>query len=248
MLWDLIKELFTLSLTTEVGFGVTNLSAEHPFLSMVVASLFAFLFGAIMALVYYFTHKHDGVSLNFTFVIAMLPAAIGVLILLVGDRIARGFSLAGIFALMRFRSVQTDPKDLGVIAYVMAVGLAAGLKLLSYALAFTIFFAVFMIVACLIKKAQGNKRLHCQLRITVPEDMNWDQRFDEVLERYTRRKNLVRMKTIEFGSFFELTYDITLRPGVNEKEMIDALRERNGNLTIILNKRNDNFYMAKSAN
>lgn len=247
MLLDLIKELFTLELTgTGAVYGAPNVAANHPFLAMIVASLFAFLFGAIMALTYYYAHKHDGVSLNFTFVIAMMPAAIGVLILLVGDRIARGFSLAGIFALMRFRSVQTDPKDLGVIAYVMAVGLAAGLRLMTYALAFTVFFVLFMMVAYFIKKARGNNRLHCRLRITVPEDMNWDKRFDEVLERYTRRRNLVRMKTIEFGSFFELTYDITLKSNINEKEMIDALRERNGNLTIILNKREDNFYLAKT--
>lgn len=248
MIFDIVSELFSTSATSSTDMtdftAQPSVMADHPFLTFLVVAVFCFLFGAIMALIYSKTQRDEPVSTNFALTLAMLPAVIGLLVLLVSDNIARAFSLAGIFALVRFRSVPGDPKDLATVVFTMAVGLAAGLKLLAYAAAITVLFVVFMLVGYAVKSMKSNNRARCRLKITVPEDMCWDKTFDEVLEKYTRRYVLQRVKTVELGSFFELAYDVTLRPEVDDKALIDEIRQRNGNLTVLLNKKPDYMYEA----
>lgn len=248
MIFDIISELFSTSATSAADLtdftAQPSILADQPFLTFVVVGVFCFLFGAVMALVYAKTQRDEPVSTNFALTLAMLPAVIGLLVLLVSDNIARAFSLAGIFALVRFRSVPGDPKDLAAVVFTMAVGLAAGLKLLAYSAAITALFIVFMAIGYVIKTIKSSNRLRCRLKITVPEDMCWDKTFDEVLDKYTRRHVLQRVKTVELGSFFELAYDITLRSDADDKALIDDIRQRNGNLTVLLNKKPDYVYEA----
>lgn len=251
MLFDLISELFSISPTSTADqlanmlvTGTGSAVSEHPFAAFLVVSVFCFLFGAVGAFVYKLTKRDEPVSWNFVLTLAMLPAAIAILVTLVNDNLSRALGLTGIFALVRFRSVPGDPKDLACIVFSMACGVAGGLRLLAYSSAIMALFIVFLLVTFLIGLARGNTRTRCKLKITVPENMCWDETFDEVLKSYSRRFALERVKTVELGSFFELQYDVTLKPNVNEKELIDEIRTRNGNLTVLLNKRPDTAYDA----
>lgn len=251
MLFDLISELFSISPTSTadalanmLATGTESAVSAHPFAAFLVIVVFCFLFGAVGALVYKLTKRDEPVSWNFVLTLSMLPAAIAILVLLVNDNLSRALGLTGIFALVRFRSVPGDPKDLACIVFSMACGVAGGLKLLAYSAAVMAFFVLFLVVTYLLGLARGNARNRCKLKITVPENMCWDKTFDEVLPTYARHYALERIKTVELGSFFELQYDVTLKSGANEKELIDEIRTRNGNLTVLLNKRPDTAYEA----
>lgn len=249
MLFDLISELFSISptsvadqLANQLVTGQERATTAHPFAAFLVVSFFCFLFGAVCAFVYKLTKRNEPVSWNFVLTLAMLPAVISMLVMLTHDNLARALGLTGIFALVRFRSVPGDPKDLGCIVFAMACGVAGGLRLLAYAAAIAGMFVLFSLVTWLLGLARGNTRTRCKLKITVPENMCWDETFDEVLKKYSRCFALERVKTVELGSFFELQYDVTLRPDANDKAMLDEIRTRNGNLTVLLNKRPDTAY------
>lgn len=251
MLFDLISELFSLAplssadaLANALITGVGRVSDEHPFAAFILCAVFCFLFGLVGAFVYKFTKRDEPVSWNFVLTLAMLPAAVYFLFTLVNDNLARSLGLTGIFALVRFRSVPGDPKDLACIVFALAAGVAGGLKMLAYSAAIIGLFCCFLVVFFLIGLTRGKTRTRCKLKITVPENMCWDQTFDEVLKNYSRHFALERVKTVELGSFFELQYEVTLKPNVNEKELIDEIRTRNGNLTVLLNKRPDTSYDA----
>lgn len=251
MLLDLIKELFSTSptsiadsLANQLLTGQGSAVADYPFAAFLVVTVFCFLFGAVGAFVYALTRRDEPTSWNFLLTLTMLPAAISILVLLVNDNLGRAIGLGGIFTLVRFRSVPGDPKDLACIVFAMTCGVAGGLRLLSYAAATMGMFVAFLLIAHVISLGHGRGRSRCKLKITVPENMCWDKTFDAILQKYTRRCVLTRVKTVELGSFFELAYNITLKPNVNEKEMIDEIRTVNGNLTVLLNKKPDAAYEA----
>lgn len=163
----------------------------------------------------------------------MLPMIIAIVIMLVGSNIARAFSLAGAFSLVRFRSAPGDPKDIAYVFFAMAVGLACGAGYLAYGAMFTLILCIFMII--LNRMDFGSKKTQeKQLRITIPENLDYQGAFDDLLEQYTQKYTLTRVKTADLGTLYELSYVICAKNDINEKEFIDALRCRNGNLNIIL--------------
>jgi hypothetical protein len=163
----------------------------------------------------------------------MLPAVITVIILLVGNNVARAFSLAGAFSIIRFRSAPGDPKDITYVLFSMAVGLAAGMGFLLYA----VITGVLLCAVIVLLEAVGfgrAKALQKTLKITVPESLNYQNAFDEVLQRFTLSNKLRKVKLTDLGSLFELSYSVITKSDVNDKDFIDELRCRNGNLTITL--------------
>ena len=70
------------------------------------------------------------------------------------------------------------------------------------------------------------------LRITIPEDLDYSGEFDDIFKKYTSQYESISVKTANMGSLYKLKYSITLKDKVNEKEMIDEIRCRNGNLEI----------------
>ncbi len=198
--------------------------------------------GVFISLVYMFTHKKEQYTAGFTISLIMLPAIIAMIILLVGSNVARAFSLAGAFSLIRFRSAPGDSKDISYVFFSLGVGLACGMGYLSYAVLFAVVLCAAMLVLHFTNF--GTPRSNAmRLKICMPEDMNYQGVFDSVLDQYTRAYRLTRVKTIEFGSLFELTYDIKLSAPENTKAMIDAIRAHNGNLNVILtlNEMSDGF-------
>lgn len=179
------------------------------------------------------TERVDLPSRSFAVTLVALPAVITVIILLVGNNVARAFSLAGAFSIIRFRSAPGDPRDITYVLFSMAVGLAAGMGFLLYAAIAGAFLCGLMLLleALGFGRARGAPKM---LKITVPEDLDYQNAFDGVLRRFTLSSRLRRVKTTDLGSLFELSYDVVTKNGISEKEFIDELRCRNGNMTITL--------------
>ncbi|SMC70014.1 DUF4956 domain-containing protein [Papillibacter cinnamivorans] len=192
--------------------------------------------GLWISLVYMFTHKKEGYASGFVVTMIMLPAVISVIIMLIGNNVARAFSLAGAFSLIRFRSAPGDPKDIAYIFFTLAVGLGCGMGYLAYAFVFTLVLTLVMILLSRTGFAVP-KSTSMQLKVTVPEDLNFQGLFDDVLDEYASAWSLRRIKTSEFGTLFEVAYQLDLKPNADQKAMIDKLRCRNGNLSISLTRK-----------
>lgn len=190
------------------------------------------ILGLIISISYMKTSKEEVVTSGFAITLIMLPAIISIIILLVGNNVARAFSLAGAFSIIRFRSEPKDPKDISYIFFTLAVGLSAGMGYILYAILFTIILCLIMFVLKFINYAEPDKSC-LELRITIPENLNYENVFDDVLKKYTSSWKFKKIKTKEFGSLFEITYSVVMNSG-NQKKFIDEIRCRNGNLGVIL--------------
>lgn len=189
--------------------------------------------GMLISLTYLFTHKKEGYSGSFVVTLVMLPTIISVLILLIGSNVARAFSLAGAFSLIRYRSAPGDPKDIAYVFFTMAVGLACGMGFIPYAIVFTVVVCLIMIVLHLTHFASAKSEC-LQLTVTIPENMNYQGLFDDLLMKYTESWKLKRVKTSDFGTLFDIVYQVRMKTDTDQKKFIDELRCRNGNLTISL--------------
>ena len=190
----------------------------------------ALAIGRVFALVY---APNSVCTKSFVMSLAMLPAIVCLVVMMVSGSIGAGVAVAGTFSLVRFRSAAGSAREICAVFLVMAVGIACGMGYIGYALLFTLIMSTVLLLynRCgfgLAKNAELNKTL----RITIPEDLDYGGVFDDVFEEYTSSHTLQSVKTTNMGSLFKLTYDLTLkRPGC-EKAFIDALRCRNGNLEI----------------
>ena len=193
----------------------------------------AFIIGFIISAVYMFMCKNEGYQKNFIIGLAILPAVVAVVILLVGSNVARAFSMAGAFALVRFRSAPGSAKDISIVFFTMAAGLACGLGYVSFAAVFVAVMLVVFIAATVLGFADNNYDKK-QLKITIPEDLNYSTVFDDVFDKYTSEYTMSRVKTTNMGTMYELTYEVKLKKDAPEKEFIDQLRIRNGNLNITM--------------
>ena len=198
------------------------------------------ILGILISLVYMKTHEKNSFNSGFSTTLIMLPVIISIIILLVGNNVARAFSLAGAFSIIRFRSAPGDPKDIAYIFFTLAIGLTCGMGYITYAVLFTLILSAVMI-GLHITKFTEPKNKNMQLKITIPEDLNYEGVFEEVLENYTNSYNIQRVRTRDFGSLFELTYTINLKSDINQKSFIDELRCRNGNLNISLTLANSTY-------
>ena len=170
-------------------------------------------------------------SQGFAVTVAVLPAIVQIVILLVNGNVGAGVAVAGAFSLVRFRSVPGTAREIGVIFLAMALGLATGMGYVWLAvMAFAIVSAVMLLLtAVTFGGADEHKRV---LRITIPESLDYDGLFDDLFEKYTKSCVLERVKTSNMGMLYELTYRVTLPDDHAPKAFLDELRCRNGNLNI----------------
>jgi hypothetical protein len=191
------------------------------------------LLGFIISLIYIFSDPHKKYSGNFAFSLAILPVIVTVVIMVVGSDIARAISLGGVFALVRFRSVPGNSKDITNVFFAMVVGLATGMGYVGLAVVVTAIIGILYFV--LNRLEFGVRRVvPKQLKITIPENLNYEGAFDDLFKEYSDGCELDRVRTTNLGTLYEITYLINMKPGVSEKEFIDSLRSRNGNLNIVL--------------
>ncbi len=211
---------------------LSNSSADLTFASAALTMAISVLFGTAIAFTYAKT-RAENYQKSLAVTLLMLPVIMSVIILFIGSNVARAFSLAGTLSIIRFRSAPGDAEDIGFIFFDIAAGLACGVGLFGYG---AVFVAALCIVMIIIEKYGifEKKDILKKLKITIPENLNYDGAFDEILAKYTKKYSLTRIKTTDLGSLFELEYALVMPKGVNEQEFLNELRCRNGNLNIIL--------------
>ncbi len=174
-------------------------------------------------------------SLSFSLSLALLPAIVQVVIMMVNGNVGAGVAVMGAFSLVRFRSIPGKARAICSIFFAMAIGLATGMGYITFAVFMTVVIgAVLILFSYFCGKASFDRNR--ELRITIPENLDYTEIFDDLFEKYTTRCEISRVKTINMGSMFELRYDVRLRKDANEKAFIDDLRCRNGNLMIMLGR------------
>lgn len=195
------------------------------------------IIGIILAFVYAYKSRY---TKSFIITLIMLPAIVAVVIIMVNGNIGAGIAVAGAFSLVRFRSIPGTAKDIATIFLAMGAGLICGMGFLAYSIIFTVIMGVVMMI---IMKADSiihrNSNRERTMKITVPEDLDYTCMFDDIFEQYTSYNELVSLKTTAMGSLFKLTYNVTLRDPAEEKEFIDNIRMRNGNLEINMNRQRE---------
>lgn len=174
-------------------------------------------------------------SQSFVVTLAMLPAMVQIIIMMVNGNIGAGVAVAGAFGLIRFRSAPGSAREIGMVFLTTAIGLATGMGYVIVAAAFFIIIAVFSILLTLVGFG-GGEADERELKITIPENLDYDGLFDDLLNKYTRYAELERVKTTSMGTLYELSYKVVLRDQQKSKEFLDELRTRNGNLSIVCGK------------
>lgn len=174
-------------------------------------------------------------SQSFVLALAMLPAVVQVIIMLVNGNIGTGVAVAGAFGLVRFRSASGTAREISLIFLAMAVGLATGMGYVWLAVLFFVLMALFLLLLQRIRFGAEKDSVR-ELKITIGENLDHDGLFDDLFAEYTDSAELDRVKTTNMGTLYELTYTVLLKDAHNTKAFIDALRCRNGNLSIVCGK------------
>ncbi len=190
------------------------------------------LIGFLISVIYIVTHRKEGYAQSYVLTMVMLPAIVSLILLLINTT-AGALSLAGAFTLVRFRSVPGDPKDIAYIFFAMASGVACGIGYVGFGIVFFLILGAIMFILSIVDFG-GSKRRHMTLKITIPENLDYQGVFEPVLDKYTRYHKLRRVKTTNFGTLFELIYSVDVDEIIDQKKFIDELRALNGNMTINL--------------
>lgn len=205
-------------------------SSVTPF-SFFVCLLVSVLIGLAAALVYIKTEKRY--TSGFIVTLALLPAVVQIIIMMVNGNLGAGVAVAGAFSLVRFRSIPGTAKEIGAIFIALAAGLATGMGYVAFAIIFAL---IMLLLLALYSKLRLGARANAkkkELLIVIPESINYTEVFTDLFEKYTDFHELVSVKTTNMGSLFKLRYEIRLKNEGKEKEFIDSLRRRNGNLEIM---------------
>lgn len=221
---------------TDIFTGTTTITnpaiPDVDFSSFAICVGTALVLGFLISLVYIFCHRKEGYSQSYVLTMIMLPTIVSLILLLINTT-AGALSLAGAFTLVRFRSAAGDPKDIAYIFFAMAAGTACGIGYVGFAIVFFIILGIVMI-ALSETNFGGCKTRHMTLKITIPENLDYQGVFDPVLAKYTKFNKLRRVKTTNFGTLFELIYSVDVNEDIDQKKFIDELRALNGNMTINL--------------
>ena len=216
--------MFTSYLVNAAG----ELTTEGALISL-VASMIC---GLVIAALYMVRSDY---SKNFVIALVILPALVQVVITVVNGNLGASVAVMGAFSLVRFRSAPGSAKDITAIFFAMAVGLANGMGYILYSATIVgIVGVIYLFLTLSGFGEQGVREKH--LKVLIPESLDYTTVFDDVFEKYVKRSELTKVKTTDLGSIFELNYQITLKDAKQEKEFLDALRTRNGNLTIICSR------------
>lgn len=202
--------------------------------SAIIAILISMVSGLIISMTYMKTSENKKFSQNFAITTILLPAIISAIIMLIGSDIAKAFSLAGAFSIIRFRSTPGEPKDIAFVLFALAAGLSCGVGLYAFAIILTVLLCMVMLVLSITKYGK-NDSTTTQLVITIPEDMEFEEVFEEILSKNSSSHKMIKLKTSAMGSLFQVTYEVDLLENTDKKKLIDEIRLYNGNLNIQIN-------------
>ena len=200
--------------------------------TLLINTILALILGFFSARLYLYKNKH---SQTLALMLVILPALVAVVIKLVSGNIGAGLAVAGAFSLIRFRSVPGNGRDIAHLFFSMVLGFIIGMEFWLEAVIFCLVIGLGFGILIHFNFG-GSVRDTQRLKITIPENLDYEQLFDEVFENYAEMVELERVKTVHMGSLYELTYELRLKQAVDLKEFLDELRCRNGNLTVLISR------------
>lgn len=199
-----------------------------------ICILAALALGVLTALIFNRSKFHTG---SYSVAVALLPAIVALVIMMVNGNIGAGVAVAGTFALVRFRSAAGTAREITGLFFAVALGIACGM---GYVVTAMLFFVVITLAVLLLDALHfGEARDHRSLKITIPEDLDYEDIFDDIFERYTVSHELLKVHTTNMGTLYELSYDICLKDNGISKAFIDEIRCRNGNLNVLVGRHSD---------
>ena len=204
----------------------TGLTIENA----LICSAAAVILGIVIAV----THmKTTQTSKGFLVTLVTLPLLVMAVMIMINGNLGTSIAILGAFSLIRFRSIKGQAKELLSVFFAMAIGLACGMGHVLFAVVFTII-GIFVILFFSYTNFLEPNKHNRVLKIVIPEDLDYEKTFDKIFRKYTTRATLVKMKTMNMGSLYKLTYDITLKHGIKEKAFLDEIRIKNCNLKVLL--------------
>lgn len=206
-------------------------TAVDPAMMMLAIGV-SLLLGLVIAKVYQFKTVY---SKSFVMSLALLPTLIAIVIFLVNGSLGAGVAVMGAFSLIRFRSAPGGAKELVSIFLVMTIGIAIGMGYLVFATVFTLIMSLVMLLLEVVNFGQMKHSMR-QLTVVIPESLDYESIFDDIFNQAANHVELANVKTSDMGSLFKIKYIIQLNGRMTEKELIDALRTRNGNLEIAISR------------
>ncbi len=212
--------------------SISSISISSLFICFIVS----LVLGIVIALVHKVTSK---CSKDFLITISLLPILVQSVMMMVNGNLGTSIAIMGAFSLVKFRSIPGTSREILIVFFAMVVGLATGMGQIWFAIVLTIIGATMIIVfngGSLFNRNSGEKLL----KIFIPENLDYSDVFGDIFDKYTKSISLVKSKTTNMGSMFELTYLVVLKSDINEKCFIDEIRTRNGNLKISLSCDIDN--------
>mgnify|MGYP002623682654 CR=1 FL=1 len=207
-------------------FTTNNLTISN----LLICSGVSLVLGFIIAIVHKITSKY---SKNFLITLTVLPILVMTIIFMTNGNLGTSIAIVGAFSLVRFRSLPGTSKEIMSIFFSMTIGLAMGMGAIIFAIFMTILVSLVIIILSKTKFGEKNSNEKI-LKVVLPEDMDYETVFDEVFKKYLNNYKLNNVKTINMGSLFELSYTINEKNDISEKQFIDDIRVRNGNLKVSL--------------
>ena len=208
------------------------LTAQITLPQFLICELTAMVLGFGTALVFLVRDRHTNA---FSQSLALLPGVVTLVIMLVNGNIGAGLAVAGTFALVRFRSAPGSAKEITGLFISVAIGLACGMGYVGVAVIFFVLMSVYVLGLGAARFGEESEK-HRHLKITVPEHTDYESLFADLLEKYTAYHELIKVRTTNMGTLFELQYRVVLKDPRQIREMIDEIRCRNGNLNIVCSR------------
>lgn len=242
-----------INLFTRIFDDQSAVNLDFPSVGQVLTCILsALVLGILIGLVYMFTHRKTGYSQSYVIAMPMLSGLVATIIVMMcllansTIGITASISLTGAFSLVRFRSAPGDPRDIAYIFFAMVMGTVCGIGFVGYACLIFLILAAVLIVFN-VSNFAAPKTQDMTLKVTIPENLNYNGLFDKVFEKYTTSFVLRRVKTTDFGTLFDLIYSVRVKTDADQKKFIDEIRALNGNLnvTLVLYKYDDQIYDVK---
>lgn len=210
--------------------GDTSTLEWRSLLICIAASL---LLGILVAAIHMIRNVY---TKNFVITLAVLPILVQSVIMLVNGNLGTGVAILGAFSLIRFRSVPGGSREITSVFWSMGIGLATGMGYVGYVVIFSIIVALFLTLLYTVPFGDRQATSERELKVTIPEDLDYPQLFDDLFEKYTHSAKLTSVRTTTMGSLYELRYQLLLKDQAQEKQIINEVRVRNGNLPVVLGK------------
>lgn len=199
--------------------------------TLFISIISAVILGLVIAITHKFTSKYNK---NFLITLSLIPIAVEAIMIMVNGSLGTGIAVAGAFSLIRFRSIPGTSREILSIFIAMTIGIVLGMGYIGYACIITVVTSILIIILNNIKLFENNTDK--MLKITIPETLDYNDVFNDEFNEFLNKYEIINVKTTNMGSLFEITYLVNTKNNINEKDFIDRLRIKNGNLKISLSK------------